>query len=121
MALFKKNILVIDDETQIVEILSKFLTLKGFRVQKAFRAEQGLEILKNGKIDLVVLDEKMPGIGGSGFCEHMRKMKMDVPVIVLTGSVSVSSLAPEVRDLYEHVVIKPIRLAELLELIKSKL
>ena len=121
MRLFKKNILVVDDEAQIVNILDRFLTIKGFRVHKASSGEEALEVIKKGKIDLVVLDEKMPGIGGVGFCKNMKKMKMAVPVIVLTGSINLATLAPEVKDLYEHIVIKPIRLTKLLELVNSML
>ncbi len=117
-----KNILVIDDERQIVEILDNFLTLQGFKVKKAYDGQQGLDILKSGKqVDLIILDEKMPGMGGTVFFKEVKKLEIDVPVIVLTGSVTMSQIDHSVKKEYKHILVKPVRLSELLELMNKLL
>jgi DNA-binding NtrC family response regulator len=117
-----KSILVIDDERRIVEILDSFLTLQGFEVKKAYDGQEGLNILKSaGPVDLIILDEKMPGMGGAAFLEEMKKLKMDIPVVVLTGSIAMSQLDNSAKRTYKHVLVKPVRLSELLELMDKLL
>ncbi len=114
------KILVVDDETRIVDILDKFLTRKGFEVEKAYDGEKGLGILKKDKsIDLIILDEKMPNMSGTAMCKEMEKLKINVPIIILTGSLSLLD-AKDLRGIsYDHVLIKPIRLSELMKLLEK--
>ena len=116
-----KRILVIDDEPRIVEILDSYLTFQKFKVEKAYDAQDGLEILQKKAIDLVILDEKMPGMGGEAFLKSMKKLKMNIPVVVLTGSVNISQMHRSVRKIYKHILFKPVRLSELVELVNELL
>ena len=115
-----KTILVIDDEPRIVEILDGFLTLQGFEVRKAYDGKEGLDILRKTKpVDLIILDEKMPGMGGADFLKGMKELKIDIPVVILTGSVAISQLNHSSKKAYDHILVKPVRLSELLELINE--
>ncbi|MFC1480336.1 response regulator [Candidatus Omnitrophota bacterium] len=114
----KISILVVDDEPRIVEILNRFLCLRGYEVKKAYNGHEGLNILKKSKqIDLVILDEKMPGMSGEVFFEEIKKHGMDIPVVLLTGSIGVEQLARQKRKLFKHILYKPVRLSKLVELI----
>ena len=114
------TILIVDDETQIVEILEDFLVPKGFKVEKAHNGREGLEILgKDTPVDLIILDEKMPEVGGSGFREGLKELGKNTPVIVLTGSIGIGQKEhPDSKEI-EHLLFKPVRLSELLDLINK--
>jgi CheY-like chemotaxis protein len=112
------TILVIDDETQIVGILEEFLVSHGFKVEKAYNGREGLDKLRGGtKADLILLDEKMPEMGGSAFRKGLKEMGVDIPVIVLTGSVGLGKQEKFDDRGFDHLLFKPIRLTELHELI----
>ncbi|MEA3489763.1 MAG: response regulator [Candidatus Omnitrophota bacterium] len=117
-----ENILVVDDEVKIVEIVSNFLTMHGFSVKKTYDGQEALNVLLEGTpIDLILLDEKMPVMSGSTLLREMKKLKIDIPVIILTGSIALPQVLQSNKSLCEHVFVKPIRLSELLELVNKVL
>ena len=62
------NILVVDDEKEIADLLEIYLISDGFQVLKAYSAKEGLRILEEKKIDLVLLDVMMPDMDGIAMC-----------------------------------------------------
>jgi two-component system alkaline phosphatase synthesis response regulator PhoP len=68
------KIVIIDDEDDIREILSYNLIKEGFQVHQAENGIVGIEICKNIKPDLVILDVMMPGMDGVEVCEALRKL-----------------------------------------------
>jgi DNA-binding response OmpR family regulator len=76
--------LIIDDDPQIISILSLTLEDNKFQVQAAYGGKEGLRAAYNFHPDLILLDIGMPGMGGFEVLDHLR-MVTDVPVIVLTG------------------------------------
>lgn len=82
-----KIILVIDDNRLSREINCATLDSAGYKTITASEGNEGLSILRAGKVDLVILDLIMPGLDGFGFlgvCKNDPQMK-DIPVIVITG------------------------------------
>jgi DNA-binding response OmpR family regulator len=87
MILNNKTILLAEDDIVIARMYKRGLELSGGKVIMAENGEQALEMLKLGKIDIVLLDLMMPKVNGY---EVLRKMKADektkgVPVIILTN------------------------------------
>ncbi len=115
------KILIIDDERRIVEILEKFLIYEKFEVSKAYDGREGLDLLKRDAPDLIILDEKMPGMGGANFIKEMKKVRKSIPVIVLTGSINLSQFEQAKKPKYKHLLYKPVRLVELLKVINEVL
>ncbi len=113
------RILAIDDNQGIVEILERFLVSKGFEVKKAYDGQQALSILQQDVPDLIILDEEMPGMDGVAFIKKMRELKMDIPVIILTGTNGQFPLADMSKATKEHMFYKPVHLAELLKTINK--
>jgi DNA-binding response OmpR family regulator len=77
-----KKIVVVDDEHMIRRMYCKFLIGKGFEVFEAPNADQANEIVKHEKIDLVLLDIKMPEVKGDIFFEVLRCFHKYCKVIV---------------------------------------
>jgi two-component system cell cycle sensor histidine kinase/response regulator CckA len=86
-----QTILIIDDNPTNLAVVGKFLTKQGFRVTVALSGELGLELARNDKPDLIMLDVLLPGIDGFETC---RRLKADertraIPVIFITVMTSV--------------------------------
>lgn len=83
----KKRILCIEDETEMIELTRLVLEREGFEVLGAVGGMQGLEIIRQEKPDLVLLDLMMPDIDGWEVYRQMKASKelADIPVIVVTA------------------------------------
>lgn len=83
----EKRILVIDDEPDLVELVTYHLKKEGFTVDTAFDGETALLKIRNGYYDLITLDLMLPGIQGFELCRLLRAdPKTDsVPIIILSA------------------------------------
>lgn len=88
----KASILVVDDEPIVLRSCERTLAPEGFNVITVERAKEALDILKNDSIDLVITDLKMPEMDGVEFIRHIRDIKPDVGVVVITGYPSQETL-----------------------------
>lgn len=80
----KKNILVIEDDIKIRFLLRDYLKIEDFIVYEASDGDEGLNIFKSTKIDLILLDIMMPKVDGITVLETIRTVS-DVPIILLTA------------------------------------
>ena len=83
----KRKILVVDDETDLLDLISYNLTKDGFEVSTASDGEEALSDIRKTRYDLVVLDLMLPGIQGMELCRILRgDPKTDtIPIIMLTA------------------------------------
>ena len=82
-----KHILVVDDETDLVELISYNLKKEGFSVDSALNGETALSKIKKGRYDLVVLDLMLSGIQGMELCRILRNDPKTgtLPIVMLTA------------------------------------
>jgi two-component system, OmpR family, alkaline phosphatase synthesis response regulator PhoP len=80
----KGSILVVDDDPQMVGVVSYALQVAGYDLVAAYNAYQALDQLKNSRIDLIVLDVMLPGLDGFDLCSQLRK-DSTVPVLFLSA------------------------------------
>jgi phosphate regulon transcriptional regulator PhoB len=82
-----KNILMVDDESDIVELVSYNLKKEGFSVDSASDGETALTKTRKGKYDLLILDLMLPGIQGIELCRMLRNdpKTAGIPIIMLTA------------------------------------
>lgn len=79
------RVLVVDDETNIVELLSVSLKFQGFEVHTAASGPEALTKAREIKPDAVILDVMMPGMDGFGVLRRMRADGIDAPALFLTA------------------------------------
>ena len=79
------RVLVIDDETAVLRLFQRSLNAGGYSAICVRSGPEGLEVLARDPVHLVLLDLAMPGMDGPTFLEEMRKIRDDLPVIVVTG------------------------------------
>ena len=81
----RPRILVVDDEASIRDLLSKTLALADYDVDVAPDGREAVERLRMLAYDLLITDLKMPGMDGLGVIREARRLKADLPVIIITG------------------------------------
>jgi two-component system response regulator (stage 0 sporulation protein F) len=94
----KGNLLIVDDEIDLSVNMKELLEEEAHDIFIANNGQEGLEILKNYKIDVVVSDVKMPIMDGLKLIEEARKIGLNMPFIFYTGHGS-AELKRTVREL----------------------
>ena len=86
--------MVVEDNLDEVKLIKMILEPEGYEVVTTLNGNEAKEKIKEGKIDLIVLDVMMPEMDGFAFCSWVRKSEdyKDIPVILLTG------VAERIRD-----------------------
>lgn len=87
-----KTLLIIDDDTNIIKSLSRELMDEEYEIMSAESAEEGLEIVKKETVQVVIVDERMPGMGGNTFLTILLKEYPDIVRIMLTGQANIDAL-----------------------------
>ncbi len=110
----RPRILVVDDEASIRDLLAKTLSLSDYDVDTAPDGRAALERLRLYVYDLLIVDLKMPGIDGLTVIREAKRLKADIPVIVITGF-STESAAIEALNLgVTSYLTKPFRVPQVL-------
>ncbi len=118
-----KKILVVDDEPDLVELVSYNLKKEGFRVSSAADGETALDAIKKGGIDLVVLDLMLTGMSGIDLCRMLRRNPKteSIPIIMLTARGEEQDRVTGLDAGADDYVAKPFSPRELLARIKAVL
>ncbi|MCW5198823.1 sigma-54-dependent Fis family transcriptional regulator, partial [Desulfobulbus sp. F3] len=90
-------ILIIDDESAIRESLSGILEDEGFQPLTAASAEEGLALLAQRDIHLILLDIWLPGMDGIEALKRIRQEWSDIPVIMISGHGSIETAVQTTR------------------------
>lgn len=114
-----KKILVVDDEPDIQELLGATLKQEGYEVRSAKNAFEGLDIIANEKIDLVLLDVMMPGMDGLEMLSRLRAYNKDLRVIVMTALSAPEAAVSALRDHASDFLTKPFEITQLVSAVKS--
>jgi excisionase family DNA binding protein len=110
----RPRILVVDDEAAIRDLLSKTLALAEYDVDLAPDGRTALERLRIIPYDLLITDLKMPGIDGLTVVREARRLKADIPVIIITGFSTEASAIEAVNLGVSGYLTKPFRVPRVL-------
>ena len=113
MALFQ--VLVVDDEEEFRDMTIKRLSKRDILAEGAESGEQALERIKRNDIDVVLLDVKMPGMGGVEALRQIKQAQPLIEVVMLTGHASVESGIDGMKLGAFDYLMKPMEFESLLE------
>ena len=116
----KINILVVDDEKEIADLVEIYLVSDGYKVFKANNAKEGLEILDQEEIHLVLLDIMMPGMDGLEMCRKIRETN-NIPIIMLSAKSTDLDKILGLGTGADDYVVKPFSPRELVARVKAVL
>lgn len=108
------TILLVDDEKWIRDSSQRFLAGSGYEVITAENGQVALNFLSRNPVDLILLDLKMPVMGGEEFLGAMRPRYPDIPVIVITGHGSLDTAVSCMKEGVYDFITKPFDLPQLL-------
>ncbi len=113
------KVLVVDDEPDVVEILRYNLKKENFQVLTAYNGRDAIDLAKNDKPDLIIMDIRMPGISGIETCREIRTTQSlkNIPVLFLTADSDEYTTMSAFDAGANHFITKPIRPVILLEMI----
>jgi len=108
------KILLVDDETEFVSTLAERLNLRGFDVNVATDGESAIQIVEESQPNLIILDLKMPGLGGLEVLKQVKEINPDIKVILLTGHGSTKEGIEGMNLGASDYLMKPINIEELI-------
>lgn len=108
------QVLIADDEEELVSTLAERLAIRGVEAEWATTAESALEMLKERKYDIALIDVKLPGISGFDLQRKMAQMAPEMNFLFMTGHGSPGGFTGENSDadLYD-CLFKPVDIDEL--------
>lgn len=109
-----KRILVVDDEENLVNIIANILEKEGYAVQKGYSAEEVVKVALKGSFSTMLVDLKMPGMGGMGFLKNLKENGVDSNIIIMTAYGTIETAVEAMRVGAFDYITKPVSTEELL-------
>lgn len=109
------RILIVDDETETQQVLTRLLETSGYSVAAVGSAEAAFDTLRSAPVDLTVVDWNLPGMTGLDFCRRVRKdpVLAAMPIFFVTANASSSHLVQAFEAGADDYLTKPFRAPEL--------
>jgi len=115
------NLLIVEDEPNVVSVISRGLTGEGFSVSVAPDGLIGAQMAKNNSFDLIILDIMLPGINGLELCKIIKNEKPDIPIIMLTALGTTENIVTGLDNGADDYIVKPFKFEELFARIRMLL
>lgn len=115
------RILLVDDEVEMVDPLSRILTREGYFVDVAYDGHQGQQLAEHNHYDLLILDWMLPHCSGLEICQHLRAQGNTSPVLFLTAKDTVDDRVQGLDAGADDYLVKPFELRELLARVRALL
>lgn len=114
----RQKILIVDDDTNIAELISLYLTKECFETEMVYNGEQALKIFASFQPDLILLDLMLPGMDGYQVCRELRR-ESSVPIIMLSAKGEVFDKVLGLELGADDYMIKPFDSKELVARVKA--
>ncbi|EKQ69270.1 response regulator with CheY-like receiver domain and winged-helix DNA-binding domain [Leptolyngbyaceae cyanobacterium JSC-12] len=115
------RILLVDDEAEMVDPLSRILTREGYEVDVAYDGDRGSQLATQQRYDLLILDWMMPHQSGLEICQQLRSQGNTTPVLFLTAKDTVDDRVQGLDAGADDYLVKPFELRELLARVRALL
>jgi len=93
-----RTLLLVDDDEAIIRVLELLLRGRGYRVLSATSAEQGLTLLGENRVDVVISDQRMPGMHGVEFLRRVKEIHPDSVRMMLSGYIDLKSVTDAINE-----------------------
>lgn len=113
------RILIVEDETALADALTEILTQNGYLADAVYTGTDGLDYIRTGIYDLILLDIMLPGVDGLTILKTIRREKIHTPVILLTAKSELSDIITGLDAGSDDYLPKPFSTAELLARIRA--
>jgi two-component system NtrC family response regulator len=107
------TILIVDDEKNYLVVLEALLSPEGYEIVTSEKAQEALRMIQEADVDLVLTDMKMPGMTGMELLEEAKKIKPEVPVIMMTAYGTIEMAVEAMKKHAYDYITKPFQNEEL--------
>jgi FixJ family two-component response regulator len=94
----QRTLLLVDDEINILSSLKRLLRRDGYNILQANSGQEGLDLLSQNEVDVIVSDQRMPGMSGVEFLREVKKIYPDTVRIVLSGYTELQSVTDAINE-----------------------
>ncbi|MCH8956732.1 response regulator [candidate division KSB1 bacterium] len=108
-----ESVMVVDDEQDIINLMSETLELWGYHAITAMDGEEAFEKFQENAVDLVITDLKLPKMNGVKLLDKLKNFENSTEVILFTGYPEVTSAIDAMKNGAFDYLVKPVDLAEL--------
>lgn len=115
------NLLLVEDEPNVVSVVSRGLAEEGFQVSVAPDGIIGAQMAEQNQFDLIILDIMLPGINGLELCKIIKSKTPNIPIIMLTALGTTENVVNGLDNGADDYLIKPFKFAELFARIRTVL
>jgi OmpR-family two-component system manganese-sensing response regulator len=115
------RILLVDDEVELTDPLSRVLTREGYTVDAVYDGTNGSQLALSGNYDLLILDWMLPGKTGLEICQQLRRTGKVTPVLFLTAKDTLDDRVEGLDAGADDYLVKPFELRELLARVRALL
>ena len=117
----KPKIIVVDDEPDIGEILTRFLAKKNYEVASFTSGKEALEYLKTNEVNLLLTDMAMPEMNGIELIRATKGLQPNLPILLMTGTPNAEMMNELIKYTISDYIAKPFELDSLEKVIASRL
>ncbi|UHA74401.1 response regulator transcription factor [Paenibacillus sp. 481] len=116
----KTHILIVDDETEIVQLIALYLRNEGYTIHTAFNGLEALDMMKREQLHLMILDIMMPHVDGIEVCKQVRQFS-NIPILMLSAKAEDMDKIMGLMTGADDYMIKPFNPLELVARVKALL
>ncbi|MDM5188122.1 response regulator transcription factor [Bacillus sp. DX4.1] len=116
----QQSILIVDDDTDIVQLIEAYLKQEGYQVIKAYNGVEALQLLSTNDVQLVILDIMMPAMDGIEVCRRIRE-KHSIPIILLSAKSTDVDKVIGLSTGADDYIVKPFSAIELVARVKAQI
>ena len=115
-------VFVVDDEPGIALLCNRLLTRAGYKVETQTNPREAINYLKENKIDLLLVDIRMPEVDGFEVIQHAQRLQPDAAMLIMTGHGTVETAIRALRQGVDGLILKPFsKGSELVDAVKLAL
>lgn len=114
----KRNILIVDDESDVTFLFSKFLQKKGYDTMVAGNALEALRVCRTANVDLILSDYSMPEMSGKDLLVELRRFNQEIPVILMSGRADMRTAVDAIQNDAFDFLAKPVDSSDLLQTLR---
>jgi DNA-binding NtrC family response regulator len=119
MSLKDKTILIVDDEAGIRDLFREEFSDNGAKVLEASSGNKAIEVFKNGGIDAVISDIRMPDGDGVALVKSIKESNADIPIYLITGFADYTGNELKLLGI-EAIIFKPFDISEVIQMVEKK-
>jgi DNA-binding response OmpR family regulator len=114
-----KRILIVDDDGSMRELLRDILAPEGYAFLEATEGQEALSLLKKNKVDLVITDRSMPGMGGLELLGQLKTVHKNIPTLMISAYGEEKMWGDAIGSGAQDYILKPFKPEEILKAVNK--